>query len=211
MVMSRFIDLTGHVFERWTVLRFDVKANKWLCQCACESATQRLVAGMCLRDGRSKSCGCLRIEHGRRHGATINLRHGEGSNGKETPEYRAWVAMRSRCTNKNDPHFLDYGARGISVCETWMASFEAFLADVGRRPGGTRGKMPAYSLDRFPDPNGNYEPGNVRWATWEEQNAPDHQRKDRPTDAVPRRVLLLRLHHGWPEHLARSLPIRARP
>jgi hypothetical protein len=77
--------------------------------------------------------------------------------------------MLSRCENPRHVNYPDYGARGIRVCERWH-TFENFLADVGRRPHGTRGKRPLYSLDRFPDNDGDYEPGNVRWATPEEQN-----------------------------------------
>lgn len=77
-----------------------------------------------------------------------------------TPTYRAWRHMHTRCENPNSDDFKDYGARGIKVCERWF-SFEAFLADVGLKPKGM-------SLDRI-DVNGNYEPGNVRWATIFEQ------------------------------------------
>lgn len=71
--------------------------------------------------------------------------------------------MKNRCTNPKCQRYEIYGGRGIKVCDRWTASYEAFLADVGRRPG------PEYSLDRYPDRDGNYEPGNVRWATRSEQ------------------------------------------
>lgn len=69
--------------------------------------------------------------------------------------------MRARCFNPNHPKFKDYGGRGITVCDQW-AAYETFLRDVGRRPG------PDYSIDRI-DNDGNYEPGNVRWATRSQQ------------------------------------------
>lgn len=90
-------------------------------------------------------------------------RHGDCPKGAETPEYRAWVSMRNRCSNPHHKSFRHYGGRGIRVCEDWQASFTQFLADVGRRPS------PKHSLDRHPDNEGNYEPGNVRWATARQQ------------------------------------------
>lgn len=79
--------------------------------------------------------------------------------------------MHSRCGNPGDPSFQWYGARGITVCERWQ-QFEAFLADMGERPDGR-------TLDRI-NPDGNYEPGNCRWATSHEQalNRRPRQRKD---------------------------------
>lgn len=76
-----------------------------------------------------------------------------------TPEYRAWAGAIERCKRHEN-----YAGRGITVCAEWRNSFEAFYAHVGPRPS------PAHSLDRFPDNDGNYEPGNVRWATRTQQN-----------------------------------------
>ncbi len=95
-----------------------------------------------------------------------NERHGQSASmgRRPTPEYSAWVAMKIRCTNAETPIYQRYGAVGIGVCARWSASFEDFLEDLGPRPSAR------HSLDRFPDRRGNYEPGNVRWATLEEQN-----------------------------------------
>lgn len=75
-----------------------------------------------------------------------------------TPEHTVWRSMLQRCIDSNSPNYPRYGGRGISVCASWRA-FPQFLADVGMRPS------PEYQLDRWPNRNGNYEPGNVRWAT----------------------------------------------
>lgn len=89
-----------------------------------------------------------------------------------TPEYAAWHSMLSRCTNPNVKKYPLYGGLGIRVCDEWSHDYAAFLEHIGRRPG------PEYSLDRI-NPFGNYEPGNVRWATLSTQN--------RNRRAVPRR------------------------
>lgn len=92
-------------------------------------------------------------------------RHGDSY----SVEYRAWISIRERCFHKTHKAYSHYGGRGITMCEEWTNSYAAFsyaafLAYVGRKP------TPEHSLDRFPNNNGNYEPGNVRWATWDEQN-----------------------------------------
>lgn len=101
----------------------------------------------------------------------------------KVPEYAVWVNMIQRCTNPNHPRYEDYGGRGVEVCEQWQGEggFETFLTDVGRRPPNPPGwskRRSYHSLDRI-DNLGDYEPGNVRWAsthtqrvnrrTWEER------------------------------------------
>lgn len=84
-------------------------------------------------------------------------RHGMSN----TPEYYAWQNMKDRCFNKRNKQWNDYGGRGITVCDDWVASFLVFYNHMGPRPDG-------HSLDRV-DVNGNYEPSNCRWATQNEQ------------------------------------------
>lgn len=87
-------------------------------------------------------------------------KHGESW--YRSPEYDAWRSTKRRCAPGNWRASRYYAERGIKVCERWAQSFEAFLTDMGRRPG------PGFSLDRI-DNDADYEPGNVRWATWSEQ------------------------------------------
>lgn len=135
------IDLSGSVFGRWLVLGRTKGAN-WRCLCAC--GVQKAVQGSSLKLGKSVSCGCFARE--------MNTTHGmEG-----TSVYAIWAGMKQRCSNPNSSHYADYGGRGIRVCEQWQ-TFEGFYADMGDRPKGM-------SIDRYPDNDGNYEPGNVRWA-----------------------------------------------
>ena len=129
------------------------------CLCDCGKTTTKRF--QLLRIGKTKSCGCLRRENGVRRGKS-SVRHGEGRNGKETAEYRAWAAMLSRCNNEDHRAFKNYGARGIRVCERW-SRYEAFLEDMGRRPSDK------HSIDRI-DNDGDYCPENCKWSTPIEQN-----------------------------------------
>lgn len=107
-----------------------------------------------LREGHTKSCGCMSRELFLRR----STKHGRNG----SPEHLCWKAMRARCYNPNASNFAWYGAKGVSVCERWRDSFENFFADMGPRPSK------GYTVDRI-DPLGNYEPSNCRWATWAEQ------------------------------------------
>jgi hypothetical protein len=96
-----------------------------------------------------------------------NYKHGHKPQGSASPEYAAWNAMRARCGNPKNPRYKRYGARGIKVCDRWQNSFDNFLEDITREIGLR--PSPQHSLDRFPNNDGDYEPGNVRWATDVEQ------------------------------------------
>ena len=91
-----------------------------------------------------------------------NQDHGYARVGKRRAEHVAWTAMIDRCNNPRNISYKWYGAKGISVAPEWVGNFRAFIEHVGDKPG------PEYSLDRI-DRNGNYEPGNVRWATEKQQ------------------------------------------
>ena len=121
-----------------------------------------------------------------------------------TPTYNSWESMKGRCTRQTDSEWKNYGARGIKVCERWMSSFEAFFEDMGERPEGM-------TIDRI-DSKGNYEPGNCKWSTIEEQN--NNKRTNRivrfkgqpltlaqaaRASGIPVGTLTQRLYTGWSE------------
>lgn len=107
--------------------------------------------------GRTKSCGC--VQRAMVVGGLCALRHG-ASRGRSNPTHNVWMHIKQRCTNPANPSYANYGGRGIQVCERWMV-YENFLADMGEKPEGK-------SIDRINN-DGNYEPGNCRWATAKEQ------------------------------------------
>lgn len=126
----------------------------------------------------------------------------KGPDGKRLPEYRIWQQMIDRCTNPNNPSFRHYGGRGVSVCARWMKSFEDFLVDVGCRP--YQAKPRQWFIDRI-DNDGNYEPGNVRWAT-PSQSAMNQRRRGKYCDSSgnPTPIRVLAERNGIPLATVRS-------
>lgn len=156
----RYVIEPGVRFERLLVVSASAeKPYHWVCRCDC--GAERPVRADSLTSGNSKSCGCIQREKIRDRGHR-NATHGHTRQGHRSPEYRAWSHLMSRCYNPNVDHYPSYGGRGISVCAEWRESFEAFLADMGRRPS------PLHSIDRK-DNDGNYDPDNCHWATRAEQ------------------------------------------
>jgi hypothetical protein len=130
-------------------------------------------------------------------------------------EYGIWWGMVARCEDPRQQNYDRYGGRGIKVCDKWRGSFAAFLADLGPRPSRE------HTIDRI-DNNGNYEPGNVRWATRIEQA--NNKRTSRTVTAlgrtltmsqwaretgIKRTALDYRINRGWSPDAALTRPLRA--
>lgn len=128
----------------------------------CDCGVEKVIRARGLVVGDTESCGCLQKELTAVKIAERSRTHGQSGKTTRTPEYYTWTTMKSRCLNPNDANYGRYGARGITVCDRWRDSFEAFFVDMGPRPSAK------HSIERQ-DNDGNYEPGNVRWATGSEQ------------------------------------------
>jgi Recombinase len=189
-------DLTGRVFERLTVQGFSHSirdaqgkiSSVWDCICICGG--NKKVSKSNLTSGSIVSCGCKKREIQdsiKQYSLTASVTHGCTRLGNKTQAYRVWTWMKRRCFIPTAKDYKFYGARGVTVCERWM-KFENFLADMGEPPQGL-------TIDRYPDPTGNYEPSNCRWATWEQQHKNCRQRlsyADKPENIeVLRRILSL--------------------
>jgi hypothetical protein len=162
--------VAGDVFGKLTVAEFSHRVKDqayWLCRCEC--GVEKPVRGGNLQSGNTSSCGCMssRVIHGGRP-SEQSEKHGMWN----SSEYKIWEGMIARCYHPSNHSYRKYGAKGIRVCQEWRESFVAFYSHVGPRPSLK------HTLDRYPNNDGNYEPGNVRWATWREQinNSTRHRR-----------------------------------
>lgn len=164
----------GDRFGRLVAIQYlgQLPKSRWLFQCDCGRKIDTLAIRV--RNGTAKSCGCLSAERisKQNRNMSVTTRQALASRCRErnqthgmryAPEYKIWGGMIRRCYVETESGFRNYGARGIQVCDRWRNSFENFYADVGPRPSSD------HSIDRI-DNDGNYEPGNVRWATTPEQS-----------------------------------------
>jgi len=212
-----------HHPSRLTVLAkiYRIKNGKKLAfyRCACSCGKVKEIYKGSVDMGLTRSCGCLHRQMASLSGIA-SRKHGDSTCGgkrHEAPEYNTWRAMLKRCHSPGTHNYPYYGAVGVSVWPEWRSSYVAFLGYVGRKPS------PIHSLDRYPNGSGNYEPGNVRWATPIEQGRNRKNNRTLEVDGttkvasewaeqvgVSRRLIYDRLKLGWTAKQAIFSPLRKR-
>ncbi len=200
-------NLVGDRFDRLVVISFARHTERhevlWNCLCECGNTHQATTAS--LNRGNVRSCGCLIGDFNR-----SNSTHGRS----KTPEYYAWRNIIARCCNRKDAAYHNYGARGITVCDAWLSSFEAFLADMGERPSAR------HSIERKDNEQG-YSPENCEWTTRKKQCRNRRSNRLWTFDGitlcvsewaerlgVQHAALMGRFHSGWSIEKILTTPVR---
>lgn len=207
--MGKLIDLTGRRFGRLVVMEREQhrksKGIAWVCMCDCGKKT--IVTSDKLKNGHTKSCGCLWLETIKQS----NRKHGQ----TETKLYRVWRGIISRTCNPSSTNYANYGGRGITICEEWRKSFETFCEWAVQN-----GYAEGLSIDRIDNDMG-YYPQNCRFITMKEQSKNTRRNRYlefngmRMTESdwadslgIRRETLCFRLKSGWSIERALTTPVR---
>lgn len=206
---ARAIDMTGKTFGSLVAIACAGIGSdgKYQWRFACECGKEFTACGSKVRRGEVITCPECSMERVR----LSHIKHGRA----RTPEHRAWSHIKSRCFNQKVPEYKHYGGRGITMCQRWIDSFENFLADMGSKPS----KL--HSIDRI-DNNGNYEPSNCRWASFNEQannkrsnrlviiNSKSKTMSEWATEnGLNREIVHKRLRRGWSGESLIASPMQA--
>lgn len=211
-----FKNLVGKRYSRLLVESYAGHIGKHNAfHCVCDCGGKVTTRGYLLTEGSTRSCGCLLADKNRE----IRTTHGMAN----SQEYAIWRGMKNRCLNENVKSYADYGAKGVKICQRWIdgengkTGFECFFEDVGPRPSKI------YTIDRYPECDGDYRTGNVRWATRTEQqlnksgnpritfNGRTLQATEWETETgIPARQIHKRIGRGWTIERALTQPLRAR-
>lgn len=163
--MAAIQEVCGKRFSRLVAIEFSHRhGGDRFYRFACDCGTEKVINLSNVRKGRTASCGCLWLESVTAKRPDIT-KHGLNLH----PLYNTWRGILNRCYNESRHNYKYYGGRGITVCDRWRNSMALFLEDIGDRPS------PKHTLDRI-DNDGNYEPGNIRWAEWHDQRMNQRQR-----------------------------------
>jgi hypothetical protein len=206
-------DVSGYRSGKLTAIRVvgkRGKSNLW--ECACDCGTMTTAIATQITSKTKTSCGCAKKDVRKPRPDLVLKNKSRATHGMtSTRTFSSWSAMKYRCENKGSKDYANYGGRGISVYQEWSRSFLAFYEYMGERPAGM-------SLDRI-DPNGNYEPGNVRWATDKVQS--NNKRLNRYIEfkgvtmtvtewarevGIESKTLLYRVKNGWDIEVALTTP-----
>lgn len=142
-----------------TVVGFLNRENRWDWICKCDCGTEKAYMPYKLIKGKTKTCGCGKVERCRVMTDKYRVKHG----GKKTRLYNIWHGMKQRCQSPTNKDYVNWGGRGIKVCEEWSTDFGAF-----RDWSLANGYADDLTIDRINN-DGNYEPSNCRWVTLKEQ------------------------------------------